>query len=61
MNDIFYTNQNDFSINQGSIHATGNRKSDTQRFGINVRYNFGIKKKEENKSMFDIESPENRN
>lgn len=61
MNDIFYTNQNNFSINQGSIHATGNRKSDTQRFGINVRYNFGIKKKEENKSMFDIESPENRN
>jgi hypothetical protein len=60
MNDILYSNQNDFTINQGSIHASGNRKSDTQRFGINVRYNFGIRKKEENKSMFDIESPEQR-
>jgi iron complex outermembrane receptor protein len=61
MNDIFYTNQNDFTINQGSIHASGNRKADTQRFGINVRYNFGIRKKEEKKDLFDIESPEKTN
>jgi len=60
MNDIFYTNQTDFTIKQGSINATGNRRGDTQRLGINVRYNFGIKKKEDNKSIFDIESPEQR-
>ena len=58
MNDIFYTNQNDFSIQQGSVKANGNRKSDTQRFGINIRYNFGIRKKEETNDMFNVEPPE---
>jgi hypothetical protein len=58
VNDIFYTNQNDFTIHQGSVDAVGNRKSDTRRFGINVRYNFGIRKKEEGKDIFDIEAPE---
>jgi len=57
-NDIFYTNQNDFTIHQGSVDAVGNRKSDTRRFGINIRYNFGIRKKEEGKDIFDIEAPE---
>lgn len=61
MNDIFYTNQNDFTIQQGSVKASGTRKADTQRFGINIRYNFGIRKKEENSNMFDIESPERSN
>jgi len=56
--DIFYTNQNDFSINQGSVHASGNRRADTRRFGINVRYNFGIKKKEDSNDMFNIETPD---
>ena len=60
MNDIFYTNQNDFSIQQGSVKANGNRKSDTQRFGINIRYNFGIRKKEETNDMFNVE-PQERN
>jgi hypothetical protein len=58
MNDIFYTNQNDFTIKQGSINANGNRRADTQRFGINVRYNFGIRKKEESNDLFNIESPD---
>jgi len=58
LNDIFYTNQNDFTINQGSVDASGNRRADTRRFGMNVRYNFGIKKKEENNDMFNIETPE---
>jgi hypothetical protein len=35
-------------LNQGSILATGSRRNDTHRFGINLRYNFGIKKKEDN-------------
>jgi hypothetical protein len=57
-NDIFYTNQNDFTINQGSINASGNRKADTHRFGINARYNFGIRKKEEKIDIFNIGIPE---
>ena len=61
MNDIFYTNQNDFTIRQGSVKASGNRKADTQRFGINLRYNFGVRKKEEKNDMFNIESPEKTN
>ena len=59
-NDIFLTNNNDFTINQGSIQATGFRKGDTRRFGINIRYNFGFRKKEEN-NLFNIESPEKTN
>ncbi len=55
MNDIFYTNQNDFTINQGSVNAYGNRRSDTRRVGINIRYNFGIRKKEEGNDMFNVE------
>jgi hypothetical protein len=58
MNDIFYTNQNDFTINQGSVNAYGNRRSDTRRVGINIRYNFGIRKKEEGNDMFNVESPD---
>jgi len=58
-NDIFYTNKYDFSIKQGTVNAYGLRRNDTRRFGINFRYNFGFKKKEE----FDplkAESPENQ-
>jgi outer membrane receptor protein involved in Fe transport len=55
VNDIFYTNQNDFTINQGSVDAYGSRRSDTRRVGINIRYNFGIRKKEEGNDMFNVE------
>jgi hypothetical protein len=58
VNDMFATNKNDFTIKQGSVDAYGYRKGDTRRFGINLRYNFGIRKKEENKAMFDVDSPE---
>jgi outer membrane receptor for ferrienterochelin and colicin len=61
MNDIFYTNQNDFAINQGSINASGDRKADTRRFGINIRYNFGIRKKEEKIDIFNIGPQERSN
>ncbi|MDQ6609451.1 MAG: TonB-dependent receptor [Bacteroidota bacterium] len=47
--DILYTNKNEFVLTQGSINANGIRKSDSKRFGLNLRYNFGIRKKEENK------------
>jgi iron complex outermembrane recepter protein len=56
-NDIFKTNKNDFTIRQGSVDASGFRESDTRRFGVNIRYNFGVRKKEEN-NMFNVESPE---
>jgi iron complex outermembrane recepter protein len=59
-NDIFYTNRNDFTINQGSVKAEGFRRSDTRRFGLNLRYNFGFRKKEDN-NLFNIESPEKSN
>ncbi|HEU4472205.1 MAG TPA: outer membrane beta-barrel protein [Flavisolibacter sp.] len=57
VNDIFRTNRNEFTINQGSINAYGMREADTRRFGLNLRYNFGLRKKEE-RSMFDVESRE---
>ncbi|HEV8081116.1 MAG TPA: outer membrane beta-barrel family protein, partial [Chitinophagaceae bacterium] len=60
INDILYTNNNDFTINQGSINATGFRKGDTRRFGLNIRYNFGFRKKEDN-NLFNLESPEKNN
>jgi iron complex outermembrane recepter protein len=58
--DVLFTNKNDFTINQGTINASGFRKADTKRFGINLRYNFGLKKKEEN-NIFNVESPEKAN
>ncbi|MGZ8536764.1 MAG: outer membrane beta-barrel protein [Flavisolibacter sp.] len=53
--DILRTNKNEFYLNQGSILASGMRRNDTHRFGINLRYNFGIKKKEENNNIFNME------
>jgi iron complex outermembrane recepter protein len=58
--DIFYTNRNNFTLNQGSVNASGFRKSDTRRVGLNLRYNFGFRKKEDN-ALFNIESPEKSN
>ncbi len=46
-NDIFRTQRFPFTYKQGSIIASGERYSDSRRFGINLRYNFGIRKKEE--------------
>jgi iron complex outermembrane recepter protein len=59
-NDILFTNYNQFSIQQGTVNATGLRKNDTRRFGLNIRYNFGLRKKEDN-NLFNIESPEKTN
>ncbi len=54
-NDIFYTNRNTFQINQGNIEANGERRGDTRRVGVNVRYNFGLKKREDRGNMFNYE------
>lgn len=59
LSDMFATNKNNFTINQGSVNASGFRQSDTRRVGINLRYNFGTRKKEENTNMFNAEPPVN--
>ena len=60
VSDIFLTNRNNFTIQQGSLSASGFRNSDTRRFGLNFRYNFGFRKKEDN-NLFNIDSPEKNN
>ena len=60
LNDIFLTNRNDFTIDQGSIHASGFRRGDTRRIGLNLRYNFGLRKKEQT-DMFNVEGGEKTN
>jgi iron complex outermembrane recepter protein len=56
VNDIFRTNRNEFVMNQGSVHAAGLRTTDSRRFGLNIRYNFGIRKKEET-NPFNVDAP----
>jgi hypothetical protein len=55
MNDLFFTNKNTFTLKQGSIYAVGFRENDTRRFGINIRYNFGVKPKEQKLDMLDTD------
>ena len=52
-NDILYTNRNDFLLSQGSVLANGSRFGDTRRFGLNLRYNFGIRRKEKEEGMME--------
>jgi hypothetical protein len=52
-NDLFRTNQNEFAIQQAGINATGKRFNDTRKIGITLRYNFGIKPKEEKRESFE--------
>ncbi len=59
-NDLFFTNNNEFTLSQGTVNAAGYREGDTRRFGLNLRYNFGFRKKEDN-NFFNIESPERSN
>ena len=60
ISDIFLTNNNDFTLNQGNVKASGYRRGDTRRVGLNLRYNFGIKKKQDS-DLFNLESPEKSN
>lgn len=55
LNDIFFTNKNTFTLRQGSIYAVGLRESDSRRWGINIRYNFGVKPKEQKLDMLDTD------
>jgi hypothetical protein len=56
--DMFFTNKNTFAISQGNVTATGLRQNDTRRIGMNIIYNFGVRKKEDN-NFLKQESPEN--
>jgi outer membrane receptor protein involved in Fe transport len=56
VNDLLYTNQVSFSLQQGSVSADGKRINDTRRLGLTFRYNFGIKPKEDNKKSFEAPS-----
>ena len=56
VNDLLYTNQVSFSLQQGTVNAQGKRVNDTRRLGLTFRYNFGIKPKEENKKSFEAPS-----
>ncbi len=53
--DILRTMKTYFEFAQGSVNFTGNRYSDNQRFGINLRYMFGMKKKDEHKGFAEPE------
>ena len=53
VNDILETNKVDFTISQSGINAFGSRVNDTRRIGLTLRYNFGIKPKEEKNQGFE--------
>lgn len=53
--DILRTMVNEFSLQQGNISTTGQRYSDTRRFGINIIWNFGIPEKKEKEKKIDID------
>jgi iron complex outermembrane recepter protein len=55
--DVLRTMVTGFTLNQGNIQSAGQRYADNRRFGINIRYNFGIpdkREREENPLNFDI-------
>lgn len=54
--DILFTNKFNFRISQGQMIANGFQYRDSRRFGINLRYNFGRKKRTEN--GFNLDMPE---
>lgn len=57
--DIFRTMEAQFLLNQGSQFTNGIRYTDTQRIGINIRYNFGIRNRQpERRNMFDFDGVE---
>ncbi len=54
VSDVFFDNNYRFVLKQGSVNANGFRESDTRRIGVNIRYNFGIRKKEEAPKFLDV-------
>ena len=56
--DVFYSLQNKFVLNQGGVNNIGLRVTDSRRVGVNLRYIFGIRKKEKGENMFDTPETE---
>jgi iron complex outermembrane recepter protein len=52
--DVLQTRKYEFQLNQGSLYSTGTRITDSRRFGVKIRYNFGIPAKKEKKDMFNF-------
>ena len=52
-NDLFFTNNNHFVLHQGTQNAVGYRENDSRRWGISLRYNFGINPKERKMDMLE--------
>ena len=52
-NDILLTNTPDFHIQQGTVVGNGHRIQDSRRISVTLRYNFGIRPKEEKKQNFE--------
>jgi len=57
-NDFLFTNKNNFVLKQGTQNAVGYRATDSRRLGVSLRYNFGIKPKENKMDMLDQGSNE---
>ncbi|MBK8042531.1 MAG: outer membrane beta-barrel protein [Haliscomenobacter sp.] len=55
--DVLRTMATRFTLNQGGVFTIGDRYNDNQRFGVNVRYQFGLRKKEESRdpASYDVE------
>ncbi len=53
--DIFHTMLTKFSLQQGQINTYGDRYQDNQRIGINIRYAFGMKKKDDRNGFTEPE------
>lgn len=53
--DVLFTNKFNFHLNQGNMLADGYRYSDSRRVGLNLRYNFGQKKR--SNSGFNLDVP----
>lgn len=53
INDLLRTNYVSFYFDKNGQKVEGTRKNDTRRLGITLRYNFGVKPKEEKKNTFE--------
>ena len=61
ISDLLRTNHVTFNYNQNNQNISGSRINDTRKIGLTIRYNFGIKPKEEKKNNYEApaESKEN--
>ena len=59
VNDLLQTNHVSFRLKQADVDASGSRVNDTRKIGLTIRYNFGIKPKEEKKNGFDAPTEAN--